>query len=334
MQTTAQLYRYNADSITITEESEAYFETHFQPEQDKSFFYWLNFHSLENRESILKICQGLDIDKLIQENLFLDTKRPRVEEFDNYMFFSIVSALPTNHKFELKKERISFIVGQNYLISFQDKPSDHFPNVRDRLENKKGKVRFKGPDFLLFRLLEAIIDNYLEVVDQIETKIEKLEHLVLKNVAKSTVLQEIESEKRKLMDLRKTAQPMRELLTQFEQTDHHLFDKSNGHYFLELKGTCMSLMDDIDVQKQILEGMDNLYYAVQGQRMNEIMKVLTIITVIFIPLTFIVGVYGMNFENMPELKWKNGYYYTLGLMTIVAGILIFVFYKRGWLRKN
>jgi magnesium transporter len=127
---------------------------------------------------------------------------------------------------------------------------------------------------------------------------------------------------------------MRELVTQLERVESHLFAHENDHYYDDLKDSCWNVVEEIDAQKQILDGMANLYYAVQGQKMNEVMKVLTVISAVFIPLTFIAGVYGMNFEFMPELKWKYGYYVALGFMALLAGVLIFIFYKRGWLRRN
>jgi len=298
------------------------------------FTQWLNIHSLEDVQSITKICESLGVDSLILENIFNGTKRPRIEEYPDFVFFSIESALPTSAaKYELKKERLSFIIGDNYLISFQDRHSGHFPNVRDRIENKRGKIRFKGPDFLMYRLLEAIIDNYVEVVEEIGEEIERLDKLVLRNPS-SDMLRKVEWEKRKLLDLRKTVQPMRDVLLQIDRVENRLIVEENCQYFEELKDTCASVLDEIEAQKQMLEGISNIYYAAQGQKMNEIMKVLTVTSAIFIPLTFVVGVYGMNFEIMPELKWDYGYLFAWGIMITISIVLIFIFWKRGWLKRN
>ncbi len=330
----AQLYKYNADSVTLIKEDLPYFVTHFNPTSEMQFTQWLNIHSLEDHDSIARICELLGVDNLIQENIFNGTKRPRIEEYPDFVFFSIESALPTNGtKYELKKERLSFVIGDNYLISFQDQHSGHFPNVRDRIENKRGKIRFKGPDFLMYRLLEAIIDNYVEVVEQIGEAIERLDKLVLRHPG-SDMLRKVEWEKRKLLDLRKTVQPMRDVLLQIDRVENRLIVEENCFYFEELKDTCASLLEEIEVQKQMLEGISNIYYAAQGQKMNEIMKVLTVTSAIFIPLTFVVGVYGMNFEIMPELKWRHGYLFAWGIMITISGVLIFIFWKRGWLKRN
>ncbi len=335
MSKVAQLYKYNAESVTLIEEDVPFFASNFKPLEEPQFTEWLNIHSLEDKESIKRICDGLSIDVLIQEAIFLGTRRPRLEEYPDYIFFSIESALPTLIKdnYELVKERMSFIIGDNFMISFQSGPSGHFPNVRDRIENKRGKIRMKGPDFLLYRMLEAINDNYIEVVEESLEAIIRLDKAVMK-WPPADLLRQIEWEKRKLVDLRKTVQPMRDVLLQIDRVENNLIIEANCLYFQELKDTCASLLEEIDAQKQMLEGISNMYYSVQGQKMNEIMKVLTVISAIFIPLTFIVGVYGMNFENMPELKMKYGYFYALGGMVLLTVILVFVFWKRGWLRRN
>ena len=334
MKHTAQLYRYNAEVLTLEKENPAYFCETFDPLKELDVSHWLNFHSLEDKEQLTVLLDRMGLDKLLQEDLFAGNKRPRLEEYPDYVFFTFVSALPVSGaKYELHKERISFMLGDNYLISFQEKSSDHFPVVRDRIENKRGKIRFKGPDFLLYRMLEAIVDNYMEVVEQIADNIDTLDKLVLRT-PKSEVLRRVEWEKRKLVDLRKTIVPMKELLAQLDRVENKMIVEANAHFFKELRDTCLSVTEEIDAQKQMLEGIANLYYAIQGQRMNEIMKVLTVTSAIFIPLTFIVGVYGMNFEYMPELGWPKGYFMIWGVMISISLVLIIIFWKRGWLKRN
>ncbi|AEA46040.1 magnesium/cobalt transporter CorA [Fluviicola taffensis] len=335
MSEVAQLYKYNFDAYSLEKNSEDYFADSFNPTEDMNSTYWLNFHSMKNKEAIIKLCDKLCIDKILQEDLFEPEKRTRLEEYSDYVYFSIVSALPKEglNNFDLKKERISFIIGDNYLISFQEKPSDHFPTVRERIEYKRGKIRYKGPDFLLFRMLEAIIDNYSEVVEEIGVNIELLDKIVLRD-PKSEVLRKVEWEKRKLLDLRKIVFPMKDLMGQLDRVENELIIEDNIHYFRELKDTCYGLIEEIEAKKQMLDGVANLYYAIQGQRMNEIMKVLTVTSAIFIPLTFVVGVYGMNFENMPELSSKYGYFIIWGVMILITAALVFIFWKRGWLKRN
>jgi magnesium transporter len=330
-----QLYKYNATFFAIKKENSEFFGSSFsENELDNDHVAWLNFHGLDDLKSIEELCHRLEIDKLTIENIHAATGRPKVEEYPKYMFFHVKSALPTeNDSTLLNQEQISFILGENYLISFQEKAADHFSDVRDRIVKARGKIRTKGADFLLFRMLEAIIDNYFEVLESITEKIERIDERI-HSKSNKLIFKEIEIEKRKLIELRKIVLPIRDITIQLASSDSIFLDKANFRYFSNLKSSCASALEEIDANKQILEGLTNLYYAVQGQRMNEIMKVLTIVSAIFIPLTFIVGVYGMNFENMPELKYQNGYFIIMACMLILGISLLAYFIKQGWLKRE
>jgi magnesium transporter len=321
-----QLYKYNATFYAVKKENSEFFSSSFsENELDNEHVAWLNFHGLDDTDSIEDLCHKLDLDKITNENIHTSSRRPKIEEYPKYVFFQIKSALPT--------EQISFILGSNYLISFQEKAADHFSDVRDRIVKARGKIRSKGPDFLLFRMLEAIIDNYFEVLESITARIENIDERI-HNTNNKAIFKEIEIEKRKLIELRKIVQPTRDITLQILNSESNFLDKSNLRYFANLKSSCLSILEEIDANKQILEGLTNLYYASQGQRMNQIMKVLTIVSAIFIPLTFIVGVYGMNFENIPELKYQNGYFIIMAFMLILGISLLMYFIKRGWLKRE
>lgn len=332
-----QLYDYNIESYTLTRNSPQYYADNFvskklmDDKDDKN--HWLNYHDLSDRESVERLCEKLGIDKLTIEDIYSDLKRPKLEEYNNYVFFSVSSALTQDpYSSSLKKEKISFLVGKDFLISFQEKSSDHFTDVRDRIEKRRGKIRIKGPDFLLFRMLEAITDNYFEVLDDIVENIEQIEHKITIN-PNSELLRRIENEKRKLIELRKVVFPLKEITSQLDKSESPFIHSENHYYFSTLKDNCLTVLEEIDANKQILEGMANLYYAVQGQKMNQIMKLLTIMSSIFIPLTFIVGVYGMNFEYMPELGSPYGYPAVMAFMLLLTIILLLYFKKRGWFKK-
>ena len=328
-----QLYDYDSESYYFSKNSVDFFAESFASQLDQNTrILWLNFHSIENKSQIEKLCQNLSIETLTFEDIYKDFKRPKLEEYEHYLFFKIKSALPKENSTHFKLENISFIVGSKHLISFQERSSDHFTEVRDRIEKKRGKIRMKGTDFLLFRLLEAIVDNYFEALDDIVLSIEKLESKVIRHPHSDT-LKKIEVQKRKLIELRKIVFPMREITSQLEKMHSPFLKKENHYFFVELKDNCLTILEEIDANKQILDGMANLYYAVQGQRMNEIMRLLTIVSSIFIPLTFLVGVYGMNFKFMPELSMKYGYYIVWAIMASIATILLIYFRKLGWLKK-
>ncbi len=330
-----QLYKYDHDFFLITKNSPEFFAKEFVENTIGSDnVSWLNFHGLKDKPSIDLLCEHLSIDKLTVEEIYTEKRRPKLEEYPNYMFFSIRSALSSEKNATiLEQEQISFLLGKNYLISFQPKKSDHFTDVRDRIEKKRGKIRMKGSDFLLFRMLEAILDNYFEVLDDITELIQQLEMQLLNNNDKDT-LKIIEFQKRKLIELRKIVLPLKEVTIQLDKIESPFIKKENHHYFSDLKENCLSILEEIDANKQILEGMANLYYAIQSQKMNNIMRVLTVVSSIFIPLTFIVGVYGMNFKYMPELNYPHGYYTVVGVMIFISVVLLIIFLRKGWLRGN
>ena len=330
-----QLFKYNTAFYTLKKGSSEEFAHNFsENELDDDHIAWLNYHGLDDMKSIEELCKKLEIDKLTIENIHIKTGRPKVEEYPKYMFFRIKSALPNeNNTDSIRQEQLSFILGGNYLISFQEKQGDHFTDVRDRISKARGKIRSKRADFLLFRMLEAIIDNYFEVLESITEKIDLIDERI-HQINNKEIFKEIENEKRKLIELRKIVLPMRDITAQLENTESTFLDKTNVRYFSSLKTSCVSVLEEIDGNKQILEGISNLYYAIQGQRMNSIMKVLTIVSAIFIPLTFIAGVYGMNFENMPELKSKYGYAIVIAIMLILGTSLLGFFIKQGWLKKD
>ncbi|MCE2682538.1 MAG: magnesium/cobalt transporter CorA [Flavobacteriia bacterium] len=330
-----QLYKYDHEMYFLTKDTPENFAVDFRSHtEDSDYVSWLNFHDLSNKMAIETLCNNLEIDRLTYDDINSPQKRPKLEEYDNYIFFTVKSAVPAeNNTFLMHQEQISFILGQNYLISFQTKSSDHFTEVRGRIEHKRGKIRMKGPDFLLFRMLEAIVDNYFEVLESITSMIESIEVQLRRSDEKGS-LKLIEFEKRRLIELRKIALPLKDIAFQLEKVQSVFLDQDNHPYFADLKEQCLSVLEEIDANKQILDGMTNLYYAIQGQKMNEIMRSLTVMSSYFIPLTFVVGVYGMNFNNMPELRTKYGYFALLGVMALIAIVVRIYFIRRGWTKNS
>ncbi len=335
MKEDSQIYKYNGATVEVTNCTVDYVAENLNVDQlDRDYTHWINFHDLSNRTTIEGFCNRQSYDRLVLDDIYTYGKRPKLEDYGSYLFFSIRSALPGAHDtMSLQQEQIGFILGSNYLISLQEKKSDHFTEVRDRIENKKGIVRDKGADFLLYRMLDAIVDNYFEVVENASDVIESLDALVTKT-SNPRILNRIEMQKRRLIELRKIVMPLKEITVLLENSKSDLISHNNHHYFVDLRGNCMSILDEIDSNKNALDGLANLYYAVQGQRMNEIMSVLTVVSTIFIPLTFIVGVYGMNFKHMPELDAPNGYLIVWIVMVVIAVSLLLLFLKRGWLRRK
>jgi magnesium transporter len=321
-----QLYSFTDEHYTIQRNIDDFsFLTH---SADSDQTHWLNFHYIPEHDELIKLAKSADLHRTTREDIFELQQRPKVEEFKNYLYFAVASVLPSKPG-ELKTEQISFVLGKNHLISIQEISRDHFQSVRERIKLNTGIVRTKKADYLLYRLLDALIDNYFSILDAISQDIEKIDFEITSNHSAQT-LQRIEESKRELIYLRRIIVPFKEIVSRLDKGFPEHIDPSNAPYFNDLKDNTFNLLDEIDTQKQILDSLAQLHFAAISHRMNEVMKMLTMVGTIFIPLTFIVGVYGMNFDVMPELRWKYGYLLTwVGMIAISVGLLIY-FRKRKW----
>lgn len=335
MELACELYRYNQCFFSLKRDDITYFATDFlDAELDQDHVSWLNIHDLSNEQAVKLLCTKLHIDKLSIENIYIKQRRPKVEEYRNYIYFSItLTELNSEYPDMFHENQITFFLGEDYLITMQDGLKGYFNSVRDRIEFSKGKIRRQKSDFLLYRCMEAILDNYYHIIDDVSENSSKIEKRLHQHEDKS-LLHDIETQKRKLIQLRTIARPIRDITEQLFSSETKLIHEENTRYFKTLNSHCTNLITEIDSQIQILDGLANFYYAAQGQRMNEIMKVLTIVSAIFIPLTFIAGVYGMNFENIPELKMKYAYFVVVGIMALLGMILFVYFIKKGWLKRS
>lgn len=328
-----QLYIYDENGHSLEQNTVEYFARNFSLDTLKNNkVNWLNYHSVEFKDELSQVFENLEISPFILEDIYKMEKRPKVEEYANCIFFKVQSLLPEKDDKHLNKENVSFILGENFLITTQEQKSGHFGAVRDRIENKKGRLCSKGADYLLFRLLDAIIDNYFEVIEANIKKIQQIEKSLSKS--DSSILKEIEIEKRKILELKKIVILIKDVTAQIERLDSKFIQKENFYYFSELKDECLTILDEIDSASQMLDGLSNLFYAIQGQRMNEIMKMLTLVSTIFIPITFIAGIYGMNFKYMPELEQPYGYYTIWAINIITVFSFLAFFKKKGWLKSG
>jgi magnesium transporter len=246
------------------------------------------------------------------------------------LFFSIKSVLPEEEcKDDILTEQVSFLLKDNLIISFQEKRSDYFAHIRERIRTGGGIVRKKKNDYLLYLMLDAIMENYFIIIDKYEDEMELL-NAESKTHYKRDYIASIEKIKEELNFLKRSITPLREALYNLknEKEDEEVENirKPNHTFFARLHQKSLELLDQIEYDMNSLDSASNFHYSAQNQRMNQIMKTLTIFSVIFMPLTFIVGVYGMNFENMPELKSENGYYITILVMIVIA-LTMFIYFK-------
>lgn len=322
----AQLFVYNkSECREISNYTIAEFEK-FLPDTHCN---WLNIHGIHEPERIKEFCLKFGIHDLAIQDLLDVNQRPKFQEFNDYCFFTLKSITPSDDA-SIEQEQLSFILGENYLLSFQERKADYFNHVRERLRDDIGLVRKRGSDYLLYLLLESILDNYVKTLNEVEDTINESTTIDLNKDPSPEIIHSIELFKRQIHQIKRTLVPIKEFTTKIEREELHFINKRHLKYFYELKDLCLSLIEDCEHIEVKLESSTNLFFSVQGHRMNQVMKTLTVIATIFIPLTFIAGIYGMNFSYMPELNWKWGY---LGIWLVMIGIFIGMiryFKKKKW----
>jgi magnesium transporter len=321
-----QLFKYN--KVEYLEETnfsidnlEAFNNPHFQ--------HWLNTHGIHDVEKITSICKKLNIHDLVIQDILDVNQRPKFQEYDDYWFFSTKSVLPSKLQ-EIESEQLSFVIGHHYLISFQEKKGDYFEHIRYRLRENVGIVRERGADYLLYLLLEALLDSNFKNLERIDAEVEKIEVIDINSDPSPKILNQIEAYKRQINFIKKTIVPIKEIVTKVEREQFHLIQQKHIKYYFELKDLSLTLIDSCDQLISRLESSINLFFSVQGHRMNLVMKTLTVVSSIFIPLTFIVGIYGMNFVNIPELQLKWGYFAVWILMICIFILMLIYFKKKKW----
>ncbi|MFY0686373.1 MAG: magnesium/cobalt transporter CorA [Cyclobacteriaceae bacterium] len=322
----SQLFEYNSEHCEKRSSNKQF---SFIDDPDSAKYYWLNFHGIHNVELFKKLGEAAKLDRLTLRKVLDTTQRPKVEQHEHYLFFCSKSIL-RNPDGTLKVEQISFILSQQYIISFQEEKGDHFDDIRNRLTENLGFIRKRGVDYLLTQLLDAILENYFETIDEINNHILKVEKEVYDNPTRDTLVT-LESIKRTSQIIKKSLTPLKEGLHNLNRREINLIRPEIRKFFEDLNHLTMQAMDEIDSTLKTLEGISNIYFASLSHRMNETMKTLTTVATIFIPLTFIAGIYGMNFENMPELSHPYGYPAAWGLMVLMAIGMGIYFKRKKWM---
>ena len=289
---------------------------------------WLNIDGLHDTSIIQKIGKHFDISSLALENILNTGQRSKFFEDKNSLTFLTKAVYYDSDNNKISVEQISFILCDQLLISFQEKPGDHFEPVRERIRNNIGRVRKSPSDYLLYTLIDSLVDNYLINIEQIGSKIEELEPK-LSNPDKE-LSDELFHYKTEITYFRKSIRPLKEVITRLLRSDSVLLNKEIKVYFQELNDLTDHSNDAIDTYFSMIGDQFNLYNTNVSNRANDVMKVLTIFASIFIPLTFIAGIYGTNFDFVPELHFKYGYFIMWGIMVIVAISMLYYFRKNKW----
>jgi len=289
---------------------------------------WINVSGIHNTKIIEKIGHELGINSLTLEDILHTRQRPKIEEYDNYIYIVLKKIYLVNE--EINYEQLSLILGQNYVISFQESETGTLNPIKKRLHNNKSKIRVSTTDYLTYSLIDTVIDNYFIFLELIEDRIDSIEDELISNPTHN-VLKEIHDLKREMTLLLKSVWPLRDVISTMLRTESMLIHDSTKIYFHDLYDHTIQVIDTIQTFKEIVASMLDVYLSSISNKMNEIMKVLTIIATIFIPLTFIAGIYGMNFEYMPELGWKYGYPLVLSIMLLTILGMLSYFKIKKWI---
>lgn len=291
---------------------------------------WVNVSGIHDTGLIESLGKCFDLHPLTLEDIVNTSQRLKIEEFPNYIFIvlKMITFSEPDNKVEI--EHVSLILGKNWVISFLEDEGDVFDGVRDRIRSARGRIRSMKSDYLIYTLMDAVVDHYFLAVERIGDRIEEIDERILAE-PKAEDIREIHRLKSDILSLRKAVWPLREEIGAIEKREFAMICPENKVFWRDLYDHTIQIIDMVETFRDILGGMHDTWLSSMSNRMNEIMKVLTIIATIFIPLTFIVGVYGMNFEHMPELKWSLGYYMIWGIMLAIGLVMLICFKRKKWI---
>jgi len=319
----------NYNDSNLTERNSTKFSADFFHKEagEKS---WIDVVGIHNSNLIEKIGQHFNLHPLTIEDILNNEQRPKIEDNPNYVYLVVHMIGFDQESLKIDIEQVSLIMGKDYVLSFQEKSGDTFDPVRKRLEIAKGKIREAGPDYLVYSLVDAIVDNYFLVIEQLGNALDQLEDELLDNLQRET-FNKTHALKKELMAIRRSVWPMREVVSKMERDQYLQIHDDMNIYIRDLYDHTIEIIDTVEVYRETVGGLVDLYQSMSSNKMNEVMKVLTIISTIFIPLTFITGLYGMNFHYIPELDWRYGYFMVWGISIALVVVMLIVFRRKKWI---
>ncbi|SEM15815.1 magnesium transporter [Syntrophus gentianae] len=291
---------------------------------------WISFQGLPEIPVLEELGLSFGLHPLTLEDILNTDQRPKMEDYGDYLYIVLRMFHPESpDRGELKSEQISILFGANFVLSFEEKDTGTFETIRERIRNTKGRLRKSGPDSLAHALMDAVVDHYFLLLENLEERIEGMEEDLVK-APSAGFLNTLQGLKKKMILLRKSLWPLREMITSLERSESPLINKSTLLYVRDIYDHTIHIIDTLETFRDMLSGMLDIYLSTISNRMNEVMKVLTVIATLFMPLTFVAGIYGMNFKYMPELEWRWGYAMAWVLMLAIAGGMLLYFRKKNW----
>jgi len=298
--------------------------------KDSNTVTWVIIEGLADVDTIEKIGQLFDVHPLVLEDILNTHQRPKFEEYDDYLYIVLKSLTKSTDTFEVNAEQISLLVIKNFLFTFREQTDDLFTPILQRIKNSKGHLRDLGSDYLMYAILDTIVDQNFILIDALDESVTVLEDDLLSEPTHET-LNAIQRLKRETISIRRNISPIRELLAGILRSESPLLTENTHIYLRDVSDHSIRVLESVETYRDILSSLVEIYMSSVSNKMNEVMKVLTVFAAIFIPLTFLAGIYGMNFEYMPELKWKWGYPTIWAVFAVIPIVLIIYFKKKKWL---
>lgn len=291
---------------------------------------WINLNGLNHEKEIESLGENYNLHPLVLEDIVNISQRPKIDEYEDYIFV-VLKMLYYDDNAQIVSEQVSFVLGSDYVLTFQESEGDVFDSVRDRIRQGKGRVRNMGADYLLYILVDAVVDHYFHILEILGDKIEDFETAIFGGKVTDDASKEIQNLKREILRVRRAIFPLREVISRIEKNDNTLIHSKTITYYRDIYDHLIQVTENIDIYREMVWSLMDMYMTTISNKMNEVMKVLTIMASIFIPLTFIAGIYGMNFEYIPELQYRNGYFVVWGIMIAIFLGMLFYFKKKKWL---
>lgn len=320
--------RYNNEELEETRHTSV--DTSFFDVKE-NYVNWFDLDGIHETQSIESVGKLFKLHPLVLEDIANIDNRPKIEEHENFLFFSAIM-LNVTDKNEINKEQISMILGDNFVLSFQQYPGDVFGDVRNRIRKSIGRIRNSGSDYLVYALLDTIVDHYYFVEEMIQLKIDEIETAIYnQQYSDKGFMLKIQQLRKEIIELRKAVTPLKESVINLKKSGNPKVSKSTTKFLGDLLDHIHHIHDSAEVFRESINSLTDLYHSFQSSKLNEVMKVLTVISTIFIPLSFLTGLYGMNFQNMPELDFKYGYFVLLCIMLILFIGMIYYFKRKNWI---
>ena len=299
-------------------------------QSDEQKVQWYDIRGLHDTNLIKAVADGFGVHTLAMEDIVDVHRRPSHVEYKNGHFISLKSFTYDNEQKRVEPQTVSLFLGKGFVLSFQEHEDDVFSVLRSRIQGGKGKIRQRGADYLTYALIDLIVDNYYHVIDSVEETLEEIENTISTDV-ESINKGELQATKINLIKIRKSVVPLREALNRFIRTESELIDPQTELFLRDVYDHTIQVAESTDTLRDILGGLQDLYISEISLKMNRVMQFLTIVTAVFVPLSFLTGLYGMNFEVIPELKYSNGYFILWGVMLLITIGMMWWFRKKKWL---